>query len=130
MKDDNEHLGTLALGYLWNQPVQQLNHLLDGQHPEHMPRELLSAVYKLTAEEKQALKRAVAAIFADEIIHLFTALDDEGKRGKTLEIHDGGQAFTRHLPPWENRLSRFRSRRGSPNGCSSVRLRPEPDLVN
>jgi hypothetical protein len=118
MKNDNEHLGTLALGYLWNQPVQQLNHLLDAQHPEHMPDELLSALRKLTAEEKQAFKRAITAIFADEITRLLTALDSAGKRGETLEIHEGDRAFARHLPPWENHLSYF-DREGNPKTAAA-----------
>src|SRR4051812_38181691 len=115
MKDDNEHLGILALGFLWNQPVQQLNHLLEGQHPEHMPRELLSALGKLSSGEKHALKRAITGIFADEITRLFHALDDEGKHG-TLEIHNGSRSFTRHLPPWEDHLSYF-DREGNPKAA-------------
>ena len=116
MKNDNEHLGTLALGYLWNQPVQQLNHLLDGQHSEHMPRELRTALGKLTSGEKHAFKRAITAIFADEFIHLLTALDAAVQHGKTLELHDGDQAFMRQMPPWENRLSYF-DREGNPKAA-------------
>src|ERR1043165_7936517 len=96
MKNDNEHLGTMALGFMWNQPVQQLNNLLEGQNSEHMPGELLAALGKLNAGEKQALKRAITAIFADEITRLFTTLDAENQRGVTLEIGDGGRAFTQH----------------------------------
>jgi hypothetical protein len=118
MKDDNEHLGTLALGYLWNQPVQQLNRLLDGQHSEHMPRELLSGLSKLTMEEKLAFKRAVTAIFADEVTRLFTALDAESDRGEIMEICDAGKAFARHLPPWEDRLSYF-DREGNPKAAAA-----------
>ena len=118
MKDDNEHLGILALGYLWNQPVQQLNHLLDGRRPEHMPRELVTALARLTTAEKQALKRAITSIFADEITRLFTALDDQSQRAGTMTIHNGGRSFTRHLPPWEDQLSYF-DREGNPKAAAA-----------
>jgi hypothetical protein len=113
MKDANEHLGALALGYLWNQPVQQLNSLLVAEHPDKMPADLLSAIRKLTPKEKHALKTAMTSIFADEVSHLFAALDEALKRGDMLDIHEKGHAFSEHLPPWNDRFSYF-DREGNP----------------
>jgi hypothetical protein len=107
MKDSNEHLGALALGYMWNQPVQQLNSLLVAEHPDKMSPDLLSAIQKLTPKEKHALKTALTSIFADEVSHLFAALDDALKRGDMLDIHESGHAFSEHLPPWNDRYSYF-----------------------
>jgi len=107
MKDSNEHLGALALGYLWNQPVQQLNSLLVAEHPERMSPDLLAAVRKLSPKEKHALKSAMTAIFAEEVSHLFNALDEALKRGEMLDIHESGHAFSEHLPPWNDRYSYF-----------------------
>jgi hypothetical protein len=107
MKDSNEHLGALALGYMWNQPVQQLNSLLVAEHPDRMSPDLLSAIRKLTPKEKHALKSAMTSIFADEVSHLFGALDDALKRGEMLDIHESGHAFREHLPPWNDRYSYF-----------------------
>lgn len=124
MKDSNEHLGTLALGYMWNQPVQQLNSLLVAEHPDRMSADLLSAIRKLTPKEKHALKSAMTSIFADEVSHLFTALDEALKRGEMLDIHQRGHAFSEHLPPWNDRYSYF-DRDGNPKAPpSNTTIRP------
>ena len=83
-----------------------------------MSPELLSAVRKLTPKEKHALKSAMTSIFADEVSHLFTALDDALKRGEMLDIHESGHAFSEHLPPWSDRYSYF-DREGNPKAPSS-----------
>jgi hypothetical protein len=116
MNDSKEHLGTIALGYLWNHPVQQLNSLLLLEHPEKMDPDLLSAMRKLTPKEKHALKSAITAIFADEVSNLFTALDDSLKRGEMFEIHESGHHFSEHLPPWKDRFSYF-DREGNPKAA-------------
>ena len=64
---DAEHLGILVLGYMWNHPLQQLNDLLAMKHSDKITPELLSAMSKLTAEEKAALKRAITSIFAEDV---------------------------------------------------------------
>ena len=106
MKEPKEHLGTLVLGYMWNQPLQQLNSLLAGEHRDRMSPELLAALQKLSTTERKALKSAITSIFADEISHFFIALDEANRRGETMEI-TRGEEFSRHLPPWEDHISYF-----------------------
>ena len=107
MKDSNEHLGALALGYMWNHPLQQLNDLLEMKHSEKMSAELKSALGKLTDGEKAAFKQALIGIFSQDISDLFLALDESTKHGVPLEIKDSEDAFSHRLPPWQHRLSYF-----------------------
>ncbi len=113
MKDTTEHLGVLALGYLWNHPLQQLNDLLGAKHPDHLEPEVLSALRKLTPEEKRALKRAVAGIFAQDMSDFCMALDETVRHGDGIEIHETEPSFGRHMPPWNDRMSYF-DREGNP----------------
>src|SRR4030095_2708491 len=111
--EDAEHLGILVLGYMWNHPLQQLNDLLAMKHSDKMTPELLSAMSKLTVEEKAALKRAITSIFAEDVSQLFTTLDRTAEHGKILRLANGGQSFGQHLPPWDDRFSYF-DREGNP----------------
>jgi hypothetical protein len=104
---DAEHLGVLVLGYMWNHPLQQLNDLLAMKHPTLLSPEALSAISKLTVEERAALKRALTSIFADDLSQLFATLDQTVERRQTVPL--GDLPFRRHLPPWEDRLSYFDS---------------------
>lgn len=116
MKESEAYLGALALGYMWNQPLQQLNRLLGGQVTDTMSPDLISGLNKLSMEERMALKSAITTILADEVSHLFGALDAAAKRGEILEIAHGGHAFTEHIPPWNDRLSYF-DREGNPKAA-------------
>jgi hypothetical protein len=109
MKDSTEHLGVLALGYLWNHPLQQLNDLFVAKHPDSLAPELTSALRKLTVEEKRALKRAITSIFAKDMTDFCTALDETARHGEVLEIKGSENRFSSHLPPWNDRLSYFDS---------------------
>jgi hypothetical protein len=107
MKDSAEHLGILTLGYLWNHPLQQLNDLLGVRKPDEMDPVLLSALRKLTVEERRALKRAVAGIFAQDMADFCTALDESAESLDGFEIKRGSTHLADHLPPWNDRLSYF-----------------------
>lgn len=113
MNDTKEHLGVLAVGYLWNHPVQQLNDLLGAKHPDQMDPELLSAIRRMTAGEKHALKRAIAGIFAQDISDFCTALDGTIRHSGGLEITESEPSLSAHMPPWNDRLSYF-DREGNP----------------
>jgi hypothetical protein len=116
MQDLNEHLGTIALGYMWNQPVQQLNSLLLTEHPEKMSPDLVSAMRKLSPKEKHALKSAITAILAEEISHLFTAFDESLTHKEMFGAHEAGHRFSEHLPPWKDRFSYF-DKEGNPKAA-------------
>ena len=107
MKDATEHLGVLALGYLWNHPLQQLNDLLGARSPDNTDPVLMSALRKLTVEERRALKRALTAIFAQDMSDFCTALDETAQNHDGIEIKRGGARFRSHLPPWNDRMSYF-----------------------
>jgi hypothetical protein len=113
MKDSNEHLGVLALGYLWNHPLQQLNDLLGARQPDNIDPVLMAALRKLTVEERRALKRALTAIFAQDMTDFCTALDETAQNHDGIEIKRGDTSFRSHLPPWKDRMSYF-DREGNP----------------
>lgn len=112
MKDTIEHLGVLALGYLWNHPLQQLNDLLEMKHPEMLEAEAISGLEKLSASEKQALKRAMARIFATDMSEFCKAFDHTQEE-EGLELRQPAGHLSEHLPPWDDRLSYF-DREGDP----------------
>jgi hypothetical protein len=113
MKDTTDHLGILALGYMWNHPLQQLNDLLEGKRLENLSPHLMSALRRLTMEEKRALKKALAGIFAQEISDFSSALDETSRYGNGLDLEEGETSFGSHMPPWNDRLSYF-DREGNP----------------
>lgn len=116
MKDLTDHLGILALGHLWNHPIQRLNDLLDG-HVSNVSNgpepELSSALSKLSVDEKRALKRAIAAIFAEDLAGFCGALDETARHQGFGGMRMDSRGFTQHLPPWDDRLSYF-DREGEP----------------
>jgi|GEM_PF-5161578 len=117
MKDLTDHLGILALGHLWNHPVQRLNDLLEGRVSDGAgagtESELSSALNKLNAGEKRALKRAITAIFAEDLAGFCGALDETARHEGFGGVRMDSRGFTQHLPPWEDRLSYF-DREGEP----------------
>ena len=113
MKDLTDHLGILALGHLWNHPVQRLNDLLEGRLPDSGEPELSAALSKLSTDEKRALKRAIAAIFAEDLTSFCDALDETARHEGFGGLRMDSRGFTQHLPPWEDRLSYF-DREGEP----------------
>ena len=113
MNETTDHLGVLLLGHMWNHPLQQINDLLAMRHPEQLAPELVSGLRKLTTEEKRALKHALVSIFSQDFSEVCEALDEGVRRGEVIEISDREHAFSRHLPPWNDRLSYF-DKEGNP----------------
>lgn len=113
MKDTTDHLGILALGYMWNHPLQQLNDLLEGKRMENLDPHMMSALRKLTMEEKSALKKGIAGIFAQEISDFSAALEEASRHGHGLDLEEDESCFGSHMPPWNDRLGYF-DRDGNP----------------
>lgn len=110
MKEDmTDHLGILALGHLWNHPIMQLNNLLSGETPDGAEPDpaLRSALLKLSAPEKQALKKAITNIFASDLIDFCAALDETARNVGLRELGKECESFSNHLPPWNDDLSYF-----------------------
>lgn len=105
MNSSHETLRAMVLGYMWNQPVQQLNHLFEPQLGAPRPKAVTETLHKLTPNDRATLKAEFTGILAREISSFFQTLEEKGRRGEVLDLSMGG--FTEHVPPWEDDLSYF-----------------------